>query len=65
MNSKKKAELDKIINEKNLNKEQTYNFVRKSFEQSKVDTNGIEISNILHLCQCFLNITINKRRKTK
>lgn len=32
MNSKKKEELDKIIVEENLNKEETYNFVQRSFE---------------------------------
>src|SRR5699024_200643 len=47
MNSKKKEELEKIIKEENLNRDKTYNFVRKSFEQGKVDTNGTEISDIL------------------
>ncbi len=47
MNIKKKEELDIIIEEENLNKDQTYNFVRKSFEHGKVDTNSTEISAIL------------------
>lgn len=47
MNSKKKEELDKIINEENLNKEGTYKFIQRSFEQGRVETNGTEVSNIL------------------
>ena len=33
MNSKKKEELDKIIAEENLNKEEIYRFIQRSFEQ--------------------------------
>ena len=33
MNSKKKEELDKIIVEENLNKEEAYRFIQRSFEQ--------------------------------
>ena len=47
MNSKKKEELDKIIIEENLNKDETYNFIRKSFENGTVETNGTEVSTIL------------------
>ena len=47
MNSKKKEELDKIIAEENLNKEETYNFIQRSFEQGRVETNGAEVSTIL------------------
>ncbi len=47
MNSKKKEELDKIIDEENLNSEETYKFIRKSFEQGRVETNGTEISDML------------------
>ena len=47
MNSKKKEELDRIIAEENLNKEETYSFIQKSFEQGRVETNGTEISTIL------------------
>ncbi|HPF83051.1 MAG TPA: type I restriction endonuclease subunit R, partial [Bacilli bacterium] len=47
MNSKKKEELDKIIIEENLNKDETYNFIRKSFENGSVETNGTEVSTIL------------------
>ncbi|MDD3452705.1 MAG: type I restriction endonuclease subunit R [Bacilli bacterium] len=47
MNSKKKEELDKIIVEENLNKDETYNFIRKAFENGSVETNGTEVSTIL------------------
>lgn len=47
MNSKKKEELDKIIKEENLNENKTYIFIRSSFEQGRVETNGIEVSCIL------------------
>lgn len=40
MNSKKKEELDKIITEENLNKEETYNFIQKLFEHGRVETTG-------------------------
>lgn len=63
MNSKKTEELDKIIEEENLNKDQTYNFVRKSFEQGKIDTNGTEISDILPPMSMFSKD--NNRQKNK
>ena len=47
MNSKKKEELDKIISEENLDKEKTYVFVKRSFENGRVETNGTELSSIL------------------
>lgn len=47
MNSKKKEELDKIISDENLNSEETYKFIKKSFEQGRVETNGTEISAML------------------
>lgn len=47
MNSKKKEELDKIIQEENLNLNETYTFVKKAFEQGRVEMNGTEISAIL------------------
>lgn len=47
MNSKKKEELDKIIEEENLNNNETYNFVKKAFEQGRVEMNGTEVSAIL------------------
>lgn len=47
MNSKKKEELDRIIQEENLNLNETYTFVKKSFEQGRVEMNGTEVSAIL------------------
>ena len=65
MNSKKKEELDKIIEEENLNKERTYKFVRKSFEQGKVDTNGTEISDILPPMSMFSKDNSRQKKKNK
>ena len=65
MNSKKKEELDKIIKEEKLNKEKTYNFVRKSFEQGKVDTNGTEISDILPPMSMFSKDNNRQKKKNK
>lgn len=47
MNSKKKEELDKIIEEENLNTEETYKFIKKSFEKGNVETDGTGISSML------------------
>lgn len=47
MNSKKIEELDKIISEENLNKEETYTFIRKAFENGIVETTGTDISKVL------------------
>lgn len=47
MNNKKKEELDKIIKEENLNNNETYSFVKKAFEQGRVEINGTEVSSIL------------------
>ena len=62
MNSKKKEELDKIISEENLNKEGTYKFIQRSFEQGRVETNGTEVSNILPPMNMF---TPNNDRQEK
>lgn len=64
MNNKdrEKEELDKIITEENLNQEETYNFIRKSFEQGKVETNGVGISNVLPSMNMF---TPNNERQEK
>lgn len=62
MNTKKKEELDNIIKEENLNKEETYNFVQKSFEKGRIETNGIEVSTILPSMSMF---TPNNDRQKK
>ena len=38
---------DKIIEEENLDEEETYKFVKKSFERGNIETEGLEISAIL------------------
>ena len=53
MNNKKKEELDRIIQEENLNSEETYKFIRRSFENGGVETTGIEIAAILPPMQRF------------
>ena len=65
MNSKKKEELDKIITEENLNKEETYNFIQKSFEQGRVETNGTEVSTILPPMSMFTPTNDRQEKKNK
>lgn len=47
MNSKKHEELDKIIEEENLKSDETYEFIRKSFDRGNIEENGTEVVNIL------------------
>ncbi|MBQ8472559.1 MAG: type I restriction endonuclease subunit R [Bacilli bacterium] len=65
MNSKKKEELDKIISDEGLNKEETYNFIRRSFEQGRVETNGTEVSNILPPMNMFTPTNDRQEKKNK
>ena len=65
MNSKKKEELDKIITEENLNKEETYNFIQRSFEQGRVETNGTEVSIILPPMNMFTPNNDRQEKKNK
>ena len=65
MNSKKKEELDKIIKEENLNREETYRFIKKSFEQGKVETNGTEVSEILPPMNMFTPTNDRQEKKNK
>lgn len=65
MNNKKKEELDKIIVEENLNKEETYNFIRKSFEQGRVETTGTEVSTILPPMSMFTPNNDRPEKKNK
>ncbi len=53
MNSKKKEELDKIIKDENLNVEETYKFIKSSFEKGRVETDGTEISSMLPAMDMF------------
>ena len=65
MNSKKKEELDKIINEEHLNKEETYKFIVKAFEQGKIETNGTEVSEILPPMNMFTPTNDRQEKKNK
>ena len=47
MNSKKKEELDKIIEDEGLKGEETYEFIRKSFDRGSIEENGTDVVNIL------------------
>lgn len=47
VNAKKIAELDKIIEEENLNKEETYKYVNNAFKNGYVQENGIQINKVL------------------
>ena len=47
MNTKKKEELDKIIEEENLKSEETYAFIKKSFDRGNIEENGTDVVNIL------------------
>ena len=65
MNSKKKEELDKIILDENLNKEKTYNFIKKSFEQGRIETVGTDVSNILPPMNMFTPNNDRQEKKNK
>lgn len=65
MNSKKKEELDKIIKEENLNRAETYKFIKKSFEQGRVETNGTEVSEILPPMNMFTPTNDRQEKKNK
>ena len=62
MNQKKKEELDVIIADEGLDREETYNFIQRSFDKGRVETNGVEISNILPPMNMF---TPNNERQEK
>ena len=65
MNSKKKEELDKIIDDEGLNKEETYNFIQRSFDKGRVETNGVEVSNILPPMNMFTPTNDRQEKKNK
>ena len=56
---------DKIISDEGLNKEETYNFIQRSFEQGKVETNGTEVSNILPPMNMFTPTNDRQEKKNK
>lgn len=65
MNSKKKEELDKIIAEENLNKEETFNFIKRLFEQERVEINETEASTILPPMSIFTPNNDRREKKNK
>lgn len=65
MNSKKKEQLDKIIADENLNKEETYNFIQRAFEQGRVETNGTEVSTLLPPMNMFTPTNDRQEKKNK
>lgn len=62
MNSKKKEELDQIITDENLNKDETYRFIEDAFAKGIVETEGTEISNILPPMSRF---SVDNKREIK
>ncbi len=65
MNSKKKEELDKIIEEENLNPKETYRFIQRSFEKGSVETEGTEISSMLPPMSMFSKDKARLKKKNK
>lgn len=65
MNSKKREELDRIIDDENLNKEETYKFIQRAFDSGNIEVGGTEITNILPPMSRFSknNDRTNKKRK--
>jgi type I restriction enzyme R subunit len=65
INGKKKEELDRIIEEENLDKDSTYSFIKKAFENGSVETTGTSISNVLPPISRFDadNTRLNKKKK--
>lgn len=62
MDSKKKEELDRIIEEENLDKDRTYKFVKKSFENGGIETLGTDIVDILPPISMF---SVNNEKSIK
>ena len=65
MNSKKKEELDKIINEEELDSDKTYTFIKKAFEQGRIETSGTEISSMLPPMSMFSEDNKRQVKKNK
>ena len=65
MNSKRREELDRIISEENLNKNETYSFIQRSFEQGRVETNGTEVSTMLPPMSMFTPTNDRQEKKNK
>ena len=62
MNEAKVTELNKIIEQENLNKEETYTFIKNSFRNGSVQTNGQDIERVLPPMSRF-DKTINRTQR--
>ena len=65
MNSKRKEELDKIIEDESLNSDETYKFIKRSFEKGSVETDGTEISSMLPPMSMFTKDQARLSKKNK
>ena len=65
MNSKKKEELDAIIKEENLNSDKTYEFIKNSFEQGRIETSGTGVSGLLPPMNMFARDNGRQEKKNK
>ena len=54
-----------ILNEEDLNKEEIYKFIKKSFEQGRVETKGTEVSEILPPMNMFTPTNDRQEKKNK
>lgn len=59
--TKKYEELDKIINEENLKKEETYKFIKESFARGEVKDKGTDIVSVLPKTKLFDNSSDSSR----
>ncbi len=64
MNTRKREELDKIIEEEILDREKTYEYLRRSFERGGIETAGEDLANILPKMS-FFNDTEKRNIKRK
>ena len=60
-----KEELDRIIEEENLNPKETYRFIQRSFEKGSVETEGTEISSMLPPMSMFSKDKARLKKKNK
>lgn len=65
MNNKKKEELDKIIADEKLKLKETYAFIKDSFEQGKIETNGTEIPSLLPPMGLFAKDRSRQKAKSR
>lgn len=61
----KNIELDKIITEENLNKQETYNFIEKAFRNDFIQETGTELNKILPPISLFTKDNEKGRKRIK